>query len=265
MSTPERDDGEALRRALAALRDLKGRLDRAERAAHEPIAIIGAGCRLPGGINSPEGFWDLLHDRRDAVGRIPAGRWNHDEYFDPDGSRPGSIYTDQGGFVDWPVDQFDADFFGIAPREANDLDPQQRLLLEVTWEAFEHAGIAPDRMAGSSTGVFIGLGTTDYANLTIRSDDPANVGAYFGTGVAPAVASGRISHTLGLRGTGDDDRHGVLVVTCRHSTRRPKPAVRCVHDRHRGRRQPDARASGDGVPQPIPRPVSNRALPHVQR
>ena len=179
---------------------MKEQLERAETAAHEPIAIVGAGCRFPGGADSPARYWELLRDGVDAVGPVPPDRWDADALYDPDPEAPGGIYTDQGGFVDWPVDRFDARLFGISPREANNLDPQQRLLLEVAWEALEHAGVAPDGVAGSATGVFVGLSTTDYANLQIRDGDPADFGAYYGTGVAPCVAAGRISYVLGLRG-----------------------------------------------------------------
>ncbi|MCU1503876.1 MAG: polyketide synthase, partial [Ilumatobacteraceae bacterium] len=201
MAAAEGDESrQALQRALGAIRDLRARLDLAERAAHEPIAIIGAGCRFPGGVDSPEAFWELLRDRRDAVGPIPADRWDHAAFFDPDPSSVGTIYTDQGGFVTWPVDRFDAPFFGISPREAESLDPQQRLLLEVAWETFEHAGIAPDQLSGTSTGVFVGLGTYDYANLQVRGGDASMMGTYSGTGVSASVAGGRIAYVLGLRG-----------------------------------------------------------------
>jgi acyl transferase domain-containing protein len=199
-ATEHHPSEEALRRALVALKDLKARVERYERAASEPIAIIGAGCRFPGGANSPEAYWELLRAGRDGIGPVPASRWDHDRYFDPDPDRPATIYTDRGGFLDEPVDQFDATFFGIAPVEARAVDPQQRLLLEVTWEALEHAGIAPDSLAGSSTGVFIGLGTADYSNLQMRAGDPTSIGRYYGTGSALSVAAGRIAYVLGLRG-----------------------------------------------------------------
>nr|MBP9051374.1 SDR family NAD(P)-dependent oxidoreductase [Ilumatobacteraceae bacterium] len=190
---------EALRRALLALKDLRARAERAEGAATEPIAIIGIGCRFPAGANSPAEYWDLLRSGRDGVGTMPDGRWDREAYFDPDPEVAGKIYTDQGGFLDQPIDTFDAAFFGIAPVEARDLDPQQRLLLEVTWEALEHAGVAPDRLTGSATGVFVGMSTFDYSNL-VRDRDPEDMGTYSGTGVSGAVAAGRLSYVLGLRG-----------------------------------------------------------------
>ncbi len=199
-ATDQHPGEEALRRALVALKDLKARVERYERAASEPIAIIGAGCRFPGGANSPEAYWELLRDGRHAIGSVPPSRWDHRHYFDPDPDTPGKICTDQGGFLEEAVDRFDAAFFGIAPVEARSIDPQHRLLLEVSWEALEHAGIAPDSLAGSSTGVFVGLGTTDYSNLQLRSTDAATIGRYYGTGSSLSVAAGRISYILGLRG-----------------------------------------------------------------
>ena len=194
---------DALKRALLALRDMKARVERAERAveaAREPIAIVGAGCRFPGGADSPDQFWSLLEQGGDAVAAVPSARWDREAFYDPDPDVPGKIYTDQGGFLREPVDGFDADFFGITPREVKGLDPQQRLLLEVAWEALEQAAIAPDSLVGSSTGVFVGLGTNDYSNLQVRCGDPSIIDTYYGTGVAPCVAAGRISYTLGLRG-----------------------------------------------------------------
>src|SRR4051812_22502537 len=113
----------------------------------EPIAIVGMGCRLPGGANSPAAFWKLLDDRVDAIRDVPADRWDVDEYYHPDRTRPGKICTRYGGFLE-RIDLFDAEFFGISPREASRIDPQQRLLLEVAWEALEDAGIDPNRLAG---------------------------------------------------------------------------------------------------------------------
>ena len=129
---------------------------------HEPIAIVGIGCRLPGGVCSADGFWDLLRSGVDAITKVPAERWDADALFDADPHAPGRSTTRAGGFVAG-IDRFDPQFFGIAPREAAAMDPQQRLLLEVSWEALEHAGIAPHTLAGSATGVFVGISTHDYA------------------------------------------------------------------------------------------------------
>ena len=147
---------------------MQARLDAMERARTEPIAVIGLGCRFPGG-EDPEAFWRLLHEGRDAITEIPPDRWDVDAYYDPDPEAPGKMYTRQGGFIG-AVDGFDPQFFGIAPREAVSMDPQQRLLLEVAWEALENAGQAPDRLSGSRTGVFIGIASSDYATLLLRAE-----------------------------------------------------------------------------------------------
>ncbi|MGQ3136919.1 beta-ketoacyl synthase N-terminal-like domain-containing protein, partial [Phenylobacterium sp.] len=130
-----------LKRAFLALEDAQSRLAAMERAAREPIAVIGLGCRVPGGGNDADSFWRLMRDGVDAIGPTPADRWDMDALYDADPEVPGRIATRQGGFLG-PVDQFDAGFFGIAPREAQGMDPQQRLLLEVSWEALENAGQA---------------------------------------------------------------------------------------------------------------------------
>ena len=173
--------------------------DRIAIAADEPIAIVGMACRIPGGVETPEAFWRLLRDGVDAIREVPPDRWDVDAYYDPDPDAPGKMYTRHGGFVEH-VDEFDARFFGISPREAVSMDPQQRLLLEVSWEALEHAGQPPDRLAGSRTGVFVGLSSADYAQIQIKGGDPARIDAYFGTGNSPSVAAGRLSYSLGLQG-----------------------------------------------------------------
>lgn len=163
----------------------------------EPVAVIGVGCRLPGGVTGPESFWQLLIDGRDAVGEVPADRWDADEFYDPDPHAPGKMTTKWGGFVD-DVAGFDADFFGITPREAESMDPQQRILLEVTWEALEHACLPPDSLSGTRTAAMMGLSAWDYTilNLERRSE----IDAYMSTGNPHSAAVGRISYLLGLRG-----------------------------------------------------------------
>src|SRR5712691_8620738 len=141
----------------------------------EPIAIVGMGCRFPGGAGSPAAFWALLRDGVDTVREVPADRWDIDDYYDPDPDAPGKMTSRYGAFLD-QVDQFDPEFFGIAPREARRMDPQQRLLLEVAWEALEHACLPPDRLAGGPTGVFIGVSGNDYARWHFAS--PAQLDAY---------------------------------------------------------------------------------------
>jgi len=180
-----------------ALKDMRARLDEFERAAGEPIAIIGMGCRFPGGAVDPASFWRQLRDGCDAVGEVPLSRWDSDEYYDPNPDVPGKMNTRWGGFLRDSVDAFDARFFGIMPREAASMDPQQRLLLEVAWEALEHAGRAPASLNGSDTGVFTGISTNDYSRLW---DRPESVDSYMSTGNAFSVAAGRLSYILGLHG-----------------------------------------------------------------
>lgn len=163
---------------------------------HEPIAIIGLGCRFPGGVNDPESFWQLLHNGVDAVGEVPPDRWGIKDYFDPDPNAPGKMYCKDGGFIDG-VAEFDPQFFGIAPREAAAMDPQHRLLLETAWEAIERAGCSPVSLRGSRSGVFFGLTANDYSEILARHVDPD---AYYITGNSPNAAAGRLSYLLGLHG-----------------------------------------------------------------
>ncbi|MBX2796484.1 MAG: SDR family NAD(P)-dependent oxidoreductase, partial [Myxococcales bacterium] len=167
-------------------------------ASEEPIAIVGMGCRLPGGVHSPEDLWRLVTEGIDAVGRVPAGRWDVSAVYDPDPGVPGKTYCRDGGFLD-DLDGFDAGFFGISPREAVMMDPQQRLLLEVTWEALERAGIAPADLVNTPTGVFVGISTNDYG-MQALARDPGAIDAYTGTGNLFSVAAGRLSYVLGVQG-----------------------------------------------------------------
>jgi acyl transferase domain-containing protein/surfactin synthase thioesterase subunit len=162
----------------------------------EPVAIIGIGCRFPGAEN-PEEFWQLLRDGVDAIAEVPPDRWDIDAFYDPNPSTPGKMNTRWGGFLQ-QVDQFDPQFFGIAPREAMYMDPQQRLLLEVAWEAIEHAGQVPEQLARSSTGVFIGISSNDYPQLLHGGPDAIN--AYMGTGNAFSIVANRLSYLFDFRG-----------------------------------------------------------------
>lgn len=162
-----------------------------------PVAVIGMACRLPGGIDSPEQLWQAVLDGADMITEIPADRWDGDEYYDAERGVPGRSVSRWGGFLD-DVAGFDNSFFGIGEREATAIDPQHRLLLETAWEAVEHAGMAPTSLAGSATGVFVGLSHDDYTVLT--RDAGVLDDAYSFTGTPFSMASGRISYTLGVKG-----------------------------------------------------------------
>ncbi|WP_232001809.1 type I polyketide synthase [Mycobacterium sp. 852014-52450_SCH5900713] len=165
-------------------------------AADEPIAIIGIGCRFPG-ADGPAAFWRELSEGVDAISEVPSDRWDADAFYDPDPSVPGTSVTRRAGFLP-EVDEFDFGFFGISPRESAQMDPQQRLILEVAWEALEDAGQVPERLAGSDTGVFVGIATTDYANL--RGNQMQLVDAYTGTGNALSIAANRLSYFYDFHG-----------------------------------------------------------------
>lgn len=161
----------------------------------EPIAIVGLSCRFPQAPN-PQAFWELLRNGVDAIREVPADRWDVDAFHSNDPA-PGKVTTRYGGFLD-DVDLFDPAFFGISPREAARMDPQQRLLLEVSWEALENAFIPPGSLAGTRTGVFVGISSYDYSRL--QFDDPERIDAYAGTGNAHSIAANRLSYALDLRG-----------------------------------------------------------------
>lgn len=162
-----------------------------------PIAVIGMGCRLPGGIDSPEAFWQALLRGDDLITEIPADRWDVEDHFDPERGVPGRSVSRWGGFIDDAVG-FDAAFFGFGEREATAIDPQHRLLLETSWEAIEHAGIVPPSLSGSRTGVFVGMCQQDY---TLMSGDAGAMEDAYGYTCTPfSMASGRIAYGLGLQG-----------------------------------------------------------------
>ena len=164
--------------------------------APEPIALIGIGCRFPK-ADGPSGYWGLLTGAVDAIGDVPADRWDADQFYDADPSTPGKTNSRQGGFLDG-IDRFDPDFFRISPHEAARMDPQQRLLLEVAWAAIEDAGLRPDGLAGSPTGTFIGISTNDYGLM--QWGDLDSIDGYAATGNALSIAANRLSYVLDLRG-----------------------------------------------------------------
>jgi len=163
----------------------------------DPIAIIGIGCRYPGGVSDLQSFANLVRGGVDAVGDIPADRWEIDAHYSPDPETKGKMVSKRGGFLP-DVRAFDAEFFGISPREAQSMDPQQRLLLEVSYEAFEDAGLPTESLKGSVTGVYIGITLAEYAQL--QSGEPRDIDVYSGTGSYLNVAAGRLSYVYDLQG-----------------------------------------------------------------
>jgi 3-oxoacyl-(acyl-carrier-protein) synthase/SAM-dependent methyltransferase/acyl carrier protein len=199
--TDAQNELSSVKRALAEMQRLRARIAELESApagiSNEPIAIIGAGLRFPGGVVDAASFWDLLSNGRDAITEIPSDRWNWRSYYDADPDAEGMMTTRHGGFVE-NTDSFDATFFGISPREADAMDPQHRLALEVAWEALENAGCPVSELQHSATGVFLGIANHDYCRALLSDLD--HVDAYTGSGNSPAMVAGRLSYLLGLHG-----------------------------------------------------------------
>ncbi|MEV0947345.1 SDR family NAD(P)-dependent oxidoreductase [Rhodococcus sp. NPDC049939] len=188
-----------LKRVTADLYQAREKLREAEGVSREPIAVIGMGCRFPGGVRSPQDFWQLVESGADTVAEFPDDRgWDLGELYDPKAEQAGKTYTAQGSFLDEPA-EFDPEVFGISPREALAMDPQQRLLLETSWETFEHAGIDPRSVHGRQVGVFTGLSGIDYA-ARVGGRPPEDLEGYFITGNSMSVASGRVAYSFGLSG-----------------------------------------------------------------
>ena len=196
--TPSLMAGFLLAELLQTASAAQDRASSPARIADEPIAIVGVGCRYPGGVSSPEDLWELVASGRDAVGGFPTDRgWDLANLYHPDPDHRGTTYSDEGGFL-YDAAEFDPGFFGISPREALGMDPQQRLLLETSWEACERAGLDPATLRGSATGVFVGVMYNDYASRL--REVPEGMEGYVGNGSSPSIASGRISYSFGFEG-----------------------------------------------------------------
>src|ERR1700722_18286019 len=165
----------------------------------EPLAVVGIGCRLPGGIDSPAAFWDALLNGVNAIRDVPEDRWIHSRFHDTNTEKAGCICNAKGGFIDG-VDQFDAEFFGYFPAEAQRIDPQQRLLLEVTHEAMEDAGIRRDQLGGSKTSVYIGSFMYDYLCIQAASEQRDEINPYVAMGTTVAALANRISYDFNQKG-----------------------------------------------------------------
>ena len=199
MTIPADTVVEALRASLKEADRLRQRNRQLASASWAPVAIVGMGCRFPGGVTDPDQLWELVAAGTDAITGFPVDRgWDEPELPGPDPGQEETTYARQGGFVDGAV-EFDAGFFGISPREALAMDPQQRVLLEVSWEALERAGIDPGTLRGSQTGVFAG-GSSSWYGLGLNKDGADDIAGYQLTGSTTSVLSGRVAYVLGLEG-----------------------------------------------------------------
>lgn len=199
MSAGEQELLERLRKGLLVISRLRAENEDLERFRSEPIAVVGMGCRFPGGAATPEAFWELLRDGVDAVTDVPASRWDVNAWYDPDPEAPGKMYARQGGFLN-EIDTFDPNFFGISAREARSMDPQQRLMLEVAWETLERAGYPPASLKNSRTGVFVGSMGNEYAMQAAKTSNGAGADPYLAIGGGGSFLAGRLSYQFGFQG-----------------------------------------------------------------
>jgi hypothetical protein len=250
------DSGTSARQALQAIRRLQAKLD----SLNEPVAIVGMGCRYPGAPDV-DAFWRLLAGGVDAVTEAPAERWDLQELYNPDPSVPGKMVSRWGGFLR-KLEEFDAEFFGITPREVPHVDPRQRIILEIAWEALEAAGIPPESLAGSGTGVYVATLTNDYDHLLFQNLRRAE--AFSGSGTANSIVANRISYFLDLKGPSlaiDTACSGSLVaihMACESLRARDDPRAG-----RRGQYQPDAQEQRlllEGG-----RPFTHGTMPHLRR
>jgi acyl transferase domain-containing protein len=240
--------------AANTIERLRGSLAQLEHRAHEPIAVVGLGLRMPGGAETPEEFWSLLRQGVDTTREFPASRSDARSLFHPDPDHPGTAYVIRGGFLD-RVDAFDPAVFGISPREAVGMDPQQRIVLEIAWEALERAGYAPTELVGSRTGVYVGVCTTDYVRMRQQLGDRGDVDAYQLIG-EPSFIAGRVSYTFGLQGPS-----AVIDTTCSSSL----VARRRVRHGAGRRGEPAALAVRLRADEQVPRALHERPLQDLRR
>ena len=195
----ETDGLSPVKQALVEIRRLRSELEECRRGRNETVSILGMAVRLPGGVSSPERYWQALAAGENLISTVPSERWEAHAYWSNDPDQSGKMYDVHGGFID-DIDAFDPEFFGINAREAESMDPQQRLLLELTWEALERSGIDPRTLMNTQTGIYIGMGNSDYGRRL--TSDVRRIDGYTGLGAASSIAAGRIAYFLGTHGPG---------------------------------------------------------------